>query len=349
MNMRKKYIALTLTAILSLTLCVPISVNAEESKVAVIQDNGRTLVPVKILTEKMGGRVTRNDDEKHYIFSVDGKNIKIADNIPFGSVNGTFAPFETRDVSGYKIPVYSKPIYKDGEIYVPITFLIDSVGLKLEAKDGQVAFETVAGSDKVATSTIPTSKNGSGSDKVDESNGPATKSSTPTGNGGNSGNTTTPTQPTNPSTGGNNGGDTSSSKPTTSQKPSKPKPKPQPTKIYTGSQVKEKLYGLGFTEKNGGLRYNPHGANADGAYDYATFSVLSGNNDMYLLIQDSDPAFDQKLSTIFSYILPSSGGTLYSILDNSNVQSQTIQLDGRTISIDIYNYGIGVSFGPIIK
>lgn len=48
--------------------------------------------------------------------------------------------------------------------------------------------------------------------------------------------------------------------PTPAQAPKEDPPK-EPTRIYTGSQVQEKLYALGFTEHNDGLKYNPYGVN----------------------------------------------------------------------------------------
>lgn len=125
--------------------------------------------------------------------------------------------------------------------------------------------------------------------------------------------------------------------------------KPEQQKIYTGNEVQQKLYGLGFTNYNSGLKYNPYGANGDNAYNYASFKVNSGDVDMSMMIYASDADFDQKLKTAFSYILPLSGDKLYTILDNPNVGSQSINLDGRTISINVYSYGISLKFSPIIK
>lgn len=41
----------------------------------------------------------------------------------------------------------------------------------------------------------------------------------------------------------------------------------QCTKAYTGSEVKQKLYRLDFTDSNGRVRLNAYGANGDIAYD----------------------------------------------------------------------------------
>lgn len=125
----------------------------------------------------------------------------------------------------------------------------------------------------------------------------------------------------------------------------------QKQKVYTGSQVKQKLYGLGFKEsKSGAMIYNTNVSNIyDVSHLYADFYIEGGEVDMRMGIMNSNPAFDQKLRMVFAYILPSSGGRLYSILDQPNVKSPTLTMDGRKICITIKSYGIDVTFGPIIK
>ena len=70
---------------------------------------------------------------------------------------------------------------------------------------------------------------------------------------------------------------------------------------------------------------------------------------MYLNIMNSTPEVDQKIRTICDYILPTQGGRLYSILDNSNSNAQTLQMDGRTVNIQIESFGITINFGPIVR
>jgi hypothetical protein len=123
----------------------------------------------------------------------------------------------------------------------------------------------------------------------------------------------------------------------------------QPTHsaTYTGSEVKEKLYGLGFVDLNGGLTLNQYGAKGAINFTKMDFSVLSNKYDMNLTILQSDPETDQKIKTILNWILPSQGNHLYSILDTSGLQSQTLELEGRTVNIRVQNYGIAIDFGPI--
>jgi hypothetical protein len=61
---------------------------------------------------------------------------------------------------------------------------------------------------------------------------------------------------------------------------------------------------------------------------------------MALFILNSNPEVDEKIKTIFNYILPSESGRLYSILDNSNLKPQTLQMDKRTVQIELISYEI---------
>jgi len=73
--------------------------------------------------------------------------------------------------------------------------------------------------------------------------------------------------------------------------------------------------------------------------------VGSGKYDMGIAIWASNPEIDKKLKTMFNWILPTKGNTLYNILDNPSCKSQIIELDGRTVTIDITNV-YDVNFGP---
>jgi len=120
-------------------------------------------------------------------------------------------------------------------------------------------------------------------------------------------------------------------------------------KTYTGNQVKEKLYRLGFVTYNKGLLYNRYGHDGTRDYDYMSFSNFLHDTDIYLVINNSNLEVDKKIRAICDYILPTQGGTLYAILDTYGLRSQTLQLDGRSISIEITSFGICIDFGPIIR
>ncbi len=116
---------------------------------------------------------------------------------------------------------------------------------------------------------------------------------------------------------------------------------------YTGAKVQKKLYNLGFFETtSNGAEYNKFGKGGNSTGTYATFYSKSGDTDIALNIYNSDTAFDQKLKTLFGYILPNSSSRLYSIIDNPNVKSQTLTLDGRNVQIIVEGYGITILFSP---
>lgn len=119
--------------------------------------------------------------------------------------------------------------------------------------------------------------------------------------------------------------------------------------IYTGNEVKQKLYGLGFLNKNDGLVLNKYGVTSDTSSDYLAFGVLSGYKDMNLTVMGSTPEVDQKIRTIFNYILPGEGDYFYDMTNKVDLKSQTLTFGGRTIWIDVEQRFISITFGPIVK
>jgi hypothetical protein len=116
--------------------------------------------------------------------------------------------------------------------------------------------------------------------------------------------------------------------------------------IYTGAKIRDKVRSLGFMDKNGGMALNPNGVGRD-QDDYMAFDTLSGGKDMGLMILNSNSDVDKKIRTIFNWILPTQGNTLYAIGDDKNCKSQTLELDGRTVTIDVQQRYISFTFGPI--
>ncbi|OOM05674.1 autolysin [Clostridium saccharobutylicum] len=118
--------------------------------------------------------------------------------------------------------------------------------------------------------------------------------------------------------------------------------------IYTGAEIKEKVRSLGFFDgKYGGLILNPNGTNGLAQNDYLDFSVWNDSRDMNLTILNTNSEVDKKIRTIFNWILPTQGNTLYSIGDDQNCKSQTLELDGRTVTIDVQQRFMSITFGPI--
>ena len=319
--MRKKHIttvALTVVMTLALILNVaPYRANAtQQTAETMTMDGNVPYAPINTIVQQMGGQVERHEADKYTLVTISGKTARIDDTWGFAEIDGKFTPYETTVSNNWTVPTFKKPILKDGNSYVPVTFLTEKLGLKLEVSGDTVTFNTVDG----GTATPSSSDSGnSGATNVVEPNKPASSPTTPSGGSSDTGGTTTPT------------------------------PGPAKTTTYTGSQVKEQLYGLGFVNYNSGLKLNPYGANGNIEYNYMVFGVLSGNKDMSLLIQNSTPEVDQKIRMVCSYMLPSEGGRLYSILDNPGLSSQTLQMEGRNVAITVANYGIVIVLGPIIK
>ncbi|MZK49038.1 hypothetical protein [Clostridium beijerinckii] len=120
-----------------------------------------------------------------------------------------------------------------------------------------------------------------------------------------------------------------------------------PSTVYNGANIKTKLYGLGFVDKNGGLTLNPYGASGGANFAQMGFTVGSGDRDMTLNIYQSNSDVDKKVKTILNWILPTQGDYLYSVLDTNGLKSQTLELDGRTVNIRVQSYGIAIDFSPM--
>ncbi|OAA87785.1 cell wall-binding repeat-containing protein [Clostridium ljungdahlii] len=116
---------------------------------------------------------------------------------------------------------------------------------------------------------------------------------------------------------------------------------------HTGNQIKQKLYSLGFVDKYPNVVLNRYGSKVLDDWDAVSYGVGSGDVDMGLGIMASNPEIDAKIHTILNWILPTQGDTLFSILQNPNLKSQTIELDGRTITIKVEQTFISILFSPI--
>lgn len=118
--------------------------------------------------------------------------------------------------------------------------------------------------------------------------------------------------------------------------------------IYTGAKIRDKVRSLGFADSQyGGLILNPNGANGRDQDNILAFSVWNDNRDMNLTIYATNSEVKQKVPTILNWILPTQGSYLNSILEDPNLKSQTLELDGRTITIESQQRFLGITFGPI--
>ncbi|HCL4480255.1 TPA: hypothetical protein N2D99_002343 [Clostridium botulinum] len=327
--MKRHKLVVMLAALIFATGTNLIPAHAEKIKenVPIVQAEDRRCVSMKILTEKFNGKIERFDGQsEHYTtYTLRDKSIRIWDGYACAFVNGSYTPFETREVQGFTVPAWYVPKQVNGDVMVPVSFVEKILGAKAEGD--KVTFEVNKLTDgsnnsKTANSGTTNTTANNGSHEVDTHNRPISN--------GNTSNNTNSDSTTKSSTG-------SGTKPAQKQK------------VYTGTKVKNELYNLGFFNKGSGLEYNSRGAKGDASTEYAQFFILSGNTDMRLCIHNSDATFDQKLKTLFGYILPNSSSKLYSTIDNPNVKSQTLTMDGRKIDIEVYGGGIIIDFGPMIE
>ena len=251
---------------------------ATRSSVGTFNNDNIVYAPANLIIQQMGGTVQRNEADKFYIFTINGKSIRIDETWNFAEVNGEFTPYGTRSTGGFTIPDFKKPIVKDGNVYVPVDFLKSSVGLKLDVTANKVTFDAVCAV-KVTSLTINKTEDTltvESTDTLEVAINPSNatnKSVTWT-----SSNTKVATVVDGVIKAVSAGtakitATTVEGKKTASCTVTVNAPVQHQT-IYTGSQVKQDLYGLGFVNYNDGLRLNPKGAVGDHMYDYMSFSVL---------------------------------------------------------------------------
>ena len=122
-------------------------------------------------------------------------------------------------------------------------------------------------------------------------------------------------------------------------------PAPEKQEIYNCAEVIQKLkgMGLGYRSDNGGVTWY------SGSDMYSSVGDSINGYDIAYGIFNSSLEHDEVIKKTLEVIIPGSGSRLYSILDNPNLKSQTLNLGGRKVVISMEDYGIKVLFGPIIK
>ncbi|MFE8095465.1 hypothetical protein [Bacillus toyonensis] len=105
-------------------------------------------------------------------------------------------------------------------------------------------------------------------------------------------------------------------------------------KTYTAPEIKQLAYTLGFFNGEKGLRFNPHGKDADKMFDVANlYAIGDGQWDVSIFIFNGDNSIDEPLSKIFNRLLPTEGAKLYEIVNHAESGIQEIELDNRLIKI----------------
>ncbi|WP_416828447.1 GW domain-containing glycosaminoglycan-binding protein [Ectobacillus polymachus] len=119
---------------------------------------------------------------------------------------------------------------------------------------------------------------------------------------------------------------------------------------YTADTVKQKAYSLGFFDRGNVLVYNKNGQSGNASDDLLYLKPIGkGDTDIQLTAVSPDPSVLSILKDLGATILPTGSQQFYDTLKN-NPESQTLQLDGRTIQVNVTGFSkVDIKFGPIVK
>lgn len=141
----KKILALTTVIALSTTSL------AFANEIKIIEKNGQDYVPFKTLVKKLGGEVKESKEELEG--SVNSKEVIIQNKSSFAKVGENYYPLEEKEMNGYKIPIDTKPIYENKELYVSTDLLKNANLLNFDIEDGKLIINN-----KVEKETLSTVK-----------------------------------------------------------------------------------------------------------------------------------------------------------------------------------------------
>ncbi|EQK43678.1 copper amine oxidase N-terminal domain protein [[Clostridium] bifermentans ATCC 638] len=126
----KKILALTTVLALSTTSL------AFANEIKIIEKNGQDYVPFKTLVKKLGGEVKGSKEELKV--SVNSKEVIIKNKSSFAKVDGNYYPLEEKKMNGYKIPIDTKPIDENKELYLSPHLLKSANLLNFDIEDGKL-------------------------------------------------------------------------------------------------------------------------------------------------------------------------------------------------------------------
>ncbi|WP_052952000.1 stalk domain-containing protein [Paraclostridium benzoelyticum] len=126
----KKILALTTVIALSTTTL------AFANEIKIVEKNGQDYVPFKTLVKKLGGEVKESKEELKV--NVNSKEVIIQNKSSFAKVDENYYPLEEKEINGYKIPIDTKPIYENKEVYVSPEFLKSANLLNFDIEDGKL-------------------------------------------------------------------------------------------------------------------------------------------------------------------------------------------------------------------
>lgn len=146
----KKILALTTVIALSTTTL------AFANEIKIVEKNGHDYVPFKTLVKKLGGEVKESKEELKV--SVNSKEVIIQNKSSFAKVDENYYPLEEKEINGYKIPIDTKPIYENKELYVSPEFLKSANLLNFDIEDGKLIINNKVEKETVSTVKEETKK-----------------------------------------------------------------------------------------------------------------------------------------------------------------------------------------------
>lgn len=129
----KKILALTTVIALSTTTL------AFANEIKIVEKNGQDYVPFKKLVKNLGGEVEESKDELKA--NIDSTQIIIKNQSSFVKVDENYYPLEEKEINGYKVPINTKPIYEDKELYVSPEFLRSANLVNFDIEGGKLIID----------------------------------------------------------------------------------------------------------------------------------------------------------------------------------------------------------------
>lgn len=135
--------------VLSTVIALSTTTLAFANEIKIIEKNGHDYVPFKTLVKKLGGEVKESKEELKV--NVNSKEVTIQNKSSFAKVDENYYPLEEKEINGYKIPIDTKPIYENKELYVSPEFLKSANLLNFDIEDGKLIINNKVEKETVST------------------------------------------------------------------------------------------------------------------------------------------------------------------------------------------------------
>lgn len=201
----KKILGITTACV----LCTSSIVFASDLKL--FKKNNTEYVPLKKMIQKVGGKVDESNNLTK--ININGKDISIDKDSSFAKIGKEYYPLNEKKINGYNVPVDTKPVYEDKEVYIDKNFLKDNKiveykidGEKIVITTGKT--ETSSNNDKKEKNKSEETKEKKEQQETNDTNSSSekpevTRPTKPETTRPTKPETTKPTRPNKPSTGGN--------------------------------------------------------------------------------------------------------------------------------------------------